>query len=158
MSSTNGSMTSNLGDKLEIFAQFYEELYTSIHPSQLDIHGFLDDLSIPCLSNEHCQMMDCSFTMAEVEIAIGGLKNNKVPGLDSFMAKFYKKFNTELVSILHTLFNDCLNNKRISPSWLQACMVVILKTDRDLTLLHSYRPIPILNIDYKILMSIWLAV
>lgn len=100
-------------------------------------------------------MMDCSITMAEVEVAIDGLTNNKVPGLDGFTAKFYKKFKTELAPKLCTLFNECLINKHIPPSWLQARMVVILKKDRDPTLPHSYRPISILNIDYKILMSIW---
>lgn len=36
-------------------------------------------------------------------------------------------------------------------------MVVIPKKDRDHILPQSYHPISILNIDYKILMSIWAA-
>lgn len=108
-------MASNLEETLEIFAQFYEQLYTSVCPSQVDINGFLDGLSILRLSDEHCQTMDSPITVVEVEITIDGLKNNKAPGLDGLKAKFYKKFKNTLALKFCNL-NDCLIHRRIPPS------------------------------------------
>lgn len=87
-----GSWTACLKQKLEIFVQFYETLYISFHPSQVDIATFLEGLEIPKLSEEQREALDSPIQENEVLQAIGKLKNNKSPGFDGFTAKFYKKF------------------------------------------------------------------
>lgn len=79
---SDSCQTSDLGDKLKIFAQFYEYLYTSASPSHLVLCGFLDHLNIPQLSEEHRLMMEAFIMVVEVETAIDGLKNNKSPSLN----------------------------------------------------------------------------
>lgn len=52
------------------------------------------------------------------------------------------------------MFSDCLARGKIPSSWTEARIVVIPKQDKDAVLPQDYRPIFLLNSDYKILMTI----
>lgn len=47
MITSNGEITLQLRDKLAIFENFYERLYDSLGPSELNMNTFLTKVSVP---------------------------------------------------------------------------------------------------------------
>ena len=59
-----------------------------------------------------------------------------------------------ILPILKRCFNYVLKGGEIPPSWNQALISVIYKPGKDATECSSYRPISVLNLDYKIFTTI----
>lgn len=59
-----------------------------------------------------------------------------------------------LTGPLADLFNNILNGEELPPSWSSASIVVIPKAGWDILDLKSYRPISLLNSDYKIFTAV----
>lgn len=93
-------------------------------------------------------------TEGEIKKSIGKLKNNKLPGVDSFPGKFYKVLINELTSILCQMYNYALEKGDPPKSWAEAVITVIHKAGKDPTQCTGYRPISPLCQDLKILTSI----
>lgn len=93
-------------------------------------------------------------TPEKVLAVIQGLKNNKPLGKDGFTTEFYKIYAQTLASPLALTFNGILASGHLPPSWNVAEIVVIPKKDRDNLDTKSYRPISLLNQDYKFFTSI----
>lgn len=66
----------------------------------------------------------------------------------------YKSFRDSLIPILQKCFNHVLAGGETPISWKQAIISVIPKTGKDRTDCSSYRPISVLNIDYRLFASI----
>lgn len=81
------------------------------------------------------------------------MKNNSTPGIDGFTIEFYKAF-IELAPQLVQLFNYVIQMEVIPSSWNQAKIVLIPKLDKDPMMVESYRPISLLNMDYKYLAAV----
>lgn len=99
--------------------------------------------------------MEAHIFTEETEGAIYALKANTVPGLDGYTTEFYKRFSNKLALHLQKLFYTCLKDNTIPDTWRETKIIVILKQGKDLTHPQSYRPIALLNIDYKILTTIY---
>ena len=98
----NGEVYSDNPTLLNIVTDFYTDLYT---PSPVDVSvqerllGNVDRT----LSNQQRCMLDADFTPKELRQAVHGLNDEKSPGIDGFMAEFYKKF-WNILSAHYTAF------------------------------------------------------
>ena len=137
------------------FQKFYTKLYTQ-PPLKEDqqIDQFLDSLNLSTLTEDQSNKMIARITEEEVNDAISRLKANKTPGPDGYSSEWFKTFRLELIPSLIKLFNEVLKNGKTPPSWKEATISVIPKEGKDSLDCGSYRPISILNIDYKIYTSI----
>lgn len=63
----------------------------------------------------------------------------------------YKKFKFQLALHLHHLFHAYITNNRLPQSWGEGKIIVLPKSSSGLSLVQSYRPISLMNVDYKIL-------
>lgn len=93
-------------------------------------------------------------TQKELDSAISRLETNRMPGEDGYFAEWYKTFRELLSQTLLKCFNFTLNGGETPVSWRLAIISVIPKEGKDKSECSSYRPISILNLDYRLYTSI----
>lgn len=82
------------------------------------------------------------------------MKLGKAPGMDGLTLEFYWVFRSELAPYLVELYRYCLQNLVIPASWKEARLAIFPKKGKDARYPEAYKPISILNMDYKILATI----
>lgn len=141
-------------EKLEIFVEFYSALDSSLDPLIEQMNNFLYMVNIPWLREEDQKILE-PIQLIQIKMAINSLKSNKTPDSDGLTGECYKKkFQQLLAPLLQRLFSECLGQNKTPRSWLEARIVVIPELDKESALLQDYQPIALLNLDYKILMTI----
>lgn len=95
------------------------------------------------------------FTQQEVETVLKNLPNNKASGKDGVTYETFK--NMQSHKILTTVFNVCLENKRIPDSWKGALIHRIPKKDNIPDDPSTWRDISLLPTIYKVFMKCILA-
>jgi len=108
------------------------------------------------LTQEETQITENRIVTLEVEKAIQSLGNNKSPGRDGMTTEFYKAFSDKLIPILMKMYNEITENKNIviPKAFNEGIIKLVYKNNGDKNNLNNYRPISLLNTDYKIFMKI----
>lgn len=115
-------------------------------------HLFFPDISdIPKLSEEEQEESNTDFELTDLEFVIKNMKNGKSPGNDGFLAEFYKIFWHDIKHLLLASFNQSYRYGVLPTSQKQGVITLLPKQGKDSRLLKNWRPISLLNTDYKIL-------
>ena len=78
------------------------------------------------------------------------MKNNKSPGSDGLTTEFYKIFWNDIKTYLTNSLNFSFVNGELTDLQKQSIITILPKTDKDTLFLENWRPISLLNVDYKI--------
>ena len=119
-----------------------------------EMHKFLEKHNILRLNQEEIENMNRPITCTEIVTVIKNLPTNKSLGPDGFTDKLYKIFGEEITPILLKLFENIAEGGTLPNSFYKVTITLIPKPDKDVTKKENYRPIPLMNIDAKILNKI----
>ena len=134
------------------FSDYYTNLYASETCTQdWEEPNPLDNLEYPQVGENLINGLGAPLTVLEVSEAIKSLQSGKSPGPDGYTTEFFKTFSDALAPILVRVYNDAFSKGRLPPSLSEASITLLLKKDKDPLLCSSYRPISLLNVDFKIM-------
>jgi len=135
---------------------FYRNLYSSCNPTDFSFADIFDnDDNIPKLNDDLKHLCEGLVTSKECLDVLKTMSNNKTPGTDGFPAEFYKCFFFDDISnILVKSYNYSFQNGCLSIDQSRGIINLIPKKDKDPTFLKNWRPISLLNTDYKIITKV----
>ena len=137
---------------LKIIRNFYKKLYDSKENVDMSEDVFFRD--IQKLSEDSKLYCEGKMTITECYNALKELKWNKSPGNDGFTAEFYCTFWRALGGMLVGALNEAFDTGELSSSQKQGVITLIEKEGKDNLQIKNYRPITLLNVDYKILSKV----
>ena len=130
---------------------FYKNLYTSKVSRDPNICNFTSNTDIPKLNNSEQEVCDTEITCEELGQALKDLPNDKTPGNDGLTTNFYKFFWPNIKDMLFESLKYSFQSGILSLDQRRGIINLIPKQDKDLRYLRNWRPLTILNTDYKIL-------
>jgi len=114
------------------------------------MEAFFERINLPKVGEEQNKLLTSEITDEEIKRAISHLKPNKAAGPDGFPSEWYKEMKDLLVPMMKASFNHVLKTGVTPPSWKEAVISLIPKEGKDKLECGNYRPISVLNQDYKI--------
>ena len=127
---------------------------TFVHKHNQKIDGFTEGVNIPQLNEEEQESLEKDLTLEELKDALASFADNKSPGEDGFTKEFYQTFFDLIGKDLLNSYNDSLHKGSLSISQKRGSITLIPKGDVNLTDLKNWRPITLLNVDYKLLSKV----
>ncbi len=146
----DGSYAITTPEILSEMKRFYRELYTA---EQIDVstqNSILKLLKrkLTVIQQSFCEGM---ITEPELKLSVHALSAGKSPGSDGLPTEFYTTFWKVMGADLAAVFNECFRNNILTLSQREA-IIKCLPKKGDITTLKNWRPVSLLNVDYKILM------
>ena len=97
---------------------------------------------------------ESDLTLPEINNALESFQNNKSPGEDGFSKEFYETFFDLIGLHLLNSYNEAFSKGQLSISQRRGVICLIPKDDSCLIELSNWRPLTLLNVDYKILAKV----
>ena len=145
----NGNIETDQKTLLKEEKTFYEKLYAHHEEEESDSNFFPDNYDKK-LTNDEKLLCEGLITEEECKIALKTMENNKSPGSDGITCEFYKIFWNDVSKFFLDSINYSYNIGTLNPLQKQSIVTLLPKKDKDLTKLSNWRPISLLNVDYKI--------
>ena len=89
--------------------------------------------------------------MEECTNAIRKMKINKSPGTDGLTSEFYQFFWENINILVYNSFLNAFEDETLSCEQRRGVLRLIPNKNQDLTLIKNWRPISLINTDYKLL-------
>ncbi len=131
---------------------FYKQLYKQNGDllNKTLIASKLKTLNLPKIKAEQSKLLEAETTEAEFFTALCNMGKNKSPGLDGFPAEFYITFWDNIKCVYMAAWRHTVNTGRLSASQSEAVVTLLPKAYKDHLQPGNFRPITLLNVDYKI--------
>ena len=146
----NETLISDPDEILKAQKEYYENLYKEQNVAEID-ESLFQNIAIPQLDILEKEICDQSISIKELGTALMELPNNKTPGSDGLTTEFYKFFWSKIKVLVHKSIEYAFTNKSLSIEQRRGILSIIPKKDKDLRYLANWRPLTLLNTDYKIL-------
>ena len=132
--------------------EFYSKLYNANTVKQ-DMDKYFCKTEYPKLTDDAAKSCEGLITEDECKQVISEFSKNKAPGSDGFGIEFFISFWPDIKDLLINSLNEGFQNKELSNTQRQA-IIKLLHKKGDKTNLENWRPISLLNYDYKIAASV----
>ena len=128
-----------------------KEIKENLSFFERNLKQYLDNISIPLLSEEKKNSCEGEITEEEILKALKSMKNNKSPGNDGMSKEFYQTFWNDLKNVFLPAIKKAYHTKKLSYSQYQAVIRLIEKKGRDKRFIKNWRPISLLNVNTKLI-------
>lgn len=109
----------------------------------------------PSISINSKNLCEEEMSLKELDDIIKKTPFNKSPGPDGLPFEFYRCFWEEIKEFILNVFNECAANGELTESMKQGVITLIPKPNKDVLYLDNWRPITLLNSDYKLLACLY---
>lgn len=145
-----GILTSN-----EAILERQRSYFTEIYKEDPDLLDSLDDLplthdDVPSISYMDKDRLERPFTQDELYSALKGLNKGKSPGSDGLTPEFYLRFWDSLQDIYMESISFSLETGTLTEEQRTGLIKLIPKKGLDRQDVSNWRPITLLNVDFKI--------
>lgn len=147
-----GPIYTTTDDMVKQTRQFYVDLYTEEGVEITAQDSMLDKVQVE-LSETEAALCDGKVTLAEGSTALKESQNDRSPGTDGLTYEYYKAFWHLVGKDLIDVHNENFERNKMSNSQNLGLLTLLFKKG-DRALLSNWRPISLLNTDYKILAKI----
>ena len=144
----NENVITSKNDIMNETKLFYKKLYARQKVSNSNIAYFPPNN----VTINHVQRESCEGPIKEDEAikALKDMKNNKSPGSDGITTEFYKIFWKDIKAFYINSINYSHQHGNLTELQRQGIVNLIPKKDKDLADLNNWRPLVLLNNDYKL--------
>ena len=133
-----------------ILVDFYQNLFTSASPSQIEEAL---EATPRVVTDEMNQTLVAPFVKAEVEIALSQMEALKSPGPDGMPPLFFQQFWPIIWDEVADAVLTCLNTGSI-PSSINQTFITLIPKVKSPVRVSEYRPIALCNILYKLISKV----
>ena len=141
-----GTIITDQKDILNEEKSYYENLFSKKDLKNTSYNFF--DNNVEKLDEIEQHMCDGLLTEHELATALKDMKNQKSPGSDGLTTEFYKLFWNDIKQFYINSIYYSYQNGELTELQKQSIISLIPKSDKDT--LENWRPISLLNVDYKI--------
>jgi len=144
---TDGSLKTSPADILRVFTDYVRRKYDHIEVNEERIRHIMN-CGLKTMPSAANTALEESITMEELFQAVKQGKPNKAPGQDGICREFIKKtwavIKYDLLEVMNNMYRDGL-----IPDQQNHVMLVCLPKKPDTTRTENYRPLTLMNTDYK---------
>ena len=133
--------------------RFYQALYTSNNSFCQNVSGedlFFQQGNQCIISDDERRLCEGLLTARECLESLKNMESNKTPGTDGIPVEFYKVFWNDIKPFFLASINASHAKGLLSISQRRGLLTLIPKKDKALCYIKNWRPISLLNCDYKI--------
>ena len=134
--------------------QYYSDLYARQPVNNNCSRYFLEEKTLPKLHAYDSLSLEGPITKAECILALKSMSNNKSPGRDGLTKEFYESTFGLIGDSFVSMVNGCFDNGALSGSQRTGLITLICKDKDAAADLSNWRPITLLNYDYKIISKV----
>ena len=146
----NGQEITNLDEILKHQKLFYQNLYTAVPTSDVHDNLFFNDPNLIKLNDDEQEELELPLTKEECLQTLKQCAKGKCPGSDGLSVEFYLHFWPLLGDEMVQSFNYGFEHGQLNITQKQGIIKVVPKKRKNRLYLENWRPISLLNIDYKI--------
>ena len=146
----DGLEITNAVEILKYQMLFYKNLYTAVPRENLNDKLFFENPNLPKLNEVELEELERPLTKEECFETLKLSSRGKCPGSDGFTVEFYIHFWHLLGEEMVQSFNQALILGHLNFTQRQGIIKVVPKKRKNKLYLENWRPISLLNIDYKI--------
>ena len=111
---------------------------------------FTQQQNVKCLNNSDKLLCEGLLNRKECLDALKSMKGDDSPGTDGLPCEFYEVFWNDLAEILLNSLNYSYDIGKLSISQRRGIIKLMPKKDAELNLIKNWRPLTLLNCNYKI--------
>lgn len=149
-----GQLLTNSKDILNHGKEFFTKIYaedpaslTALQENTMDIE---EENDVPHISELSKVLVNRPFSQQEFAAALKDLNSNRTPGSDGLTVEFYQKFWPQLQTHFYSSIMHSLDIGKLSEEQRTGLITLIPKKGLDKTEISNWRPITLLNVDFKI--------
>jgi hypothetical protein len=150
----NGTLVDEPDQILHEIKTQYEQLFQSDGASETAFNFFVENCTIPSLNETDKALLESPITVEEVKDAIQATHGGKTPGYDGIPIEMYWLFCDTISVFLCRLFNYFLDCGYMHDTAYMGIISLLYKGKGERFLRENWRPLTMLNLDYKIFTKI----